>query len=204
MYNNERTVMGQGKPEATLVVRQGPHAGMSYPLGGRQMVIGREEGMDIALQDPESSRRHALVSWQGGQFVIEDLGSTNGTFVNGIQITTPQVLNPGDSIGIGQTSLVFNLLSPSMAGPGQYMPPSAQGYGAAPGPVDAGGQSSKTTQYLLYGIGCLLMMCICLLLAGVVWVLVVDPELINLGSRVLPYPALPEIATVNGLIFKVL
>jgi hypothetical protein len=189
MYNNERTVMGQSKPEATLVVRQGPHAGMSYPLGGRQMVIGREEGMDIALQDAESSRRHALVSWQGGQYVIEDLGSTNGTFVNGIQITAPQVLNPGDSVGIGQTSLVFNLLSPPAVSAGQYMPPSAQGYGAA-SPVEAGSQSSKSIQYLLYGIGCLLMMCICLLLAAAVWVLVVDPELINL-SHALPTPMLP-------------
>lgn len=202
MYDNERTVMGQSKSEGSLVVRQGPHAGMSYPLSGRQMVIGREEGMDITLQDPESSRRHALISWQGGQFVIEDLGSTNGTFVNGIQITAPQVLSPGDSIGIGQTSLVFNLSTAPAPGPGQYMQQPVHGYGA-PAPVDTGGQASNTTQYLLYGIGCLLMLCICLLLIAAV-VILVDPEMINLGS-IRPDPThQPEFAAINTVILNLL
>lgn len=169
MYDNEPTMMGHGRPAATLVVRQGPQAGMSYPLTGNQIVIGREEGMDIALQDPESSRRHSLISWRGGQFVIEDLGSTNGTFVNGIQITSPQVLNPGDSIGIGQTALVFHISEAQLEAPGSSQQASA--YSAAPAPAAAGG-GSKTTQYLLYGIGCLLLFCICLLLAVAVWVLV--------------------------------
>ena len=85
MYGDEPTMMGQARPSATLVIRQGPQAGMSFPLTGNQMIIGREEGLEIALQDPESSRRHSRVTWQGNQFVIEDLGSTNGTFVNGVQ-----------------------------------------------------------------------------------------------------------------------
>lgn len=202
MYDNERTVMGQSNPEGSLVVRQGPHAGMSYPLSGRQMVIGREEGMDITLQDPESSRRHALVSWQGGQFVIEDLGSTNGTFVNGIQITAPQVLNPGDSIGIGQTSLVFNVPSSPAPGPGQYGQQPAPGYGAPP-PVDTESQSNKTTQYLLYGIGCLLMLCICLLLAGAI-VILVDPDMINLSSTWTFPPQSPALTTTNNTAFNLL
>lgn len=169
MYDNEPTMMGQGRPAATLVVRQGPQAGMSYPLSGNQIVIGREEGMDIALQDPESSRRHALVSWRGGQFVIEDLGSTNGTFVNGIQITAPQVLNPGDSIGIGQTVLVFHASAVHREAPS---PPQPAPVYAAPSAPPAANSGKKSTQYLLYGIGCLLLLCICLLLAVAVWVLV--------------------------------
>ena len=80
---------------------------MSFSISGSQAIIGREEGLEVILQDAEASRRHSRISWQGGQYVIEDLGSTNGTFINGVQITTPQVLNPGDSIGIGQTALVF-------------------------------------------------------------------------------------------------
>ena len=87
MYDDQPTMMGQGRPSATLVIRQGPQAGMSFPLTGNQVIIGREEGLEIALQDPESSRRHARISWQGDRYVIEDLGSTNGTFVNGVQIT---------------------------------------------------------------------------------------------------------------------
>lgn len=169
MYDNEPTMMGQGRPAATLVVRQGPQAGMSYPLAGNQIVIGREEGMDIALQDPESSRRHALVSWRGGQFVIEDLGSTNGTFVNGVQITSPQVLNPGDSIGIGQTALVFHVAAIPHEAPS---PPRSASTYSAPAVAPAAAEGSKTTQYLLYGIGCILLLCICLLLAVAVWVLV--------------------------------
>jgi pSer/pThr/pTyr-binding forkhead associated (FHA) protein len=153
---------------------------MSFPLSGNQIVIGREEGMDIALQDPESSRRHALVSWRGGQFVIEDLGSTNGTFVNGVQITAPQVLNPGDSIGIGQTALVFHTTEAQMDA---HLPPQqAPAYSAAPEPT--AGEESKTMQYLLYGIGCLLLLCICLLLAVAVWVLVFPDSLEQLTGSV--------------------
>src|SRR5512145_3534165 len=106
MYDNEPTMMGHGRPTATLVIRQGTQAGMSFVISGSQVVLGREEGLDIVLQDPESSRRHSRISWQGGRYVIEDMGSTNGTFVNGLQITTPRPLNPGDSIMIGQTTLV--------------------------------------------------------------------------------------------------
>lgn len=170
VYDNEPTMMGHGRPTATLVIRQGPQAGMSFPLTGNQIVIGREEGTDVALQDPEASRRHGLISWQGGQYIVEDLGSTNGTFVNGVQITSPQALNPGDSIGIGQTALVFHLAEAQ--GPGIPQPQAPSYSGAPPPEPPAPNQAdNKTTQYVLYGIGCLLLICICLLLAVAVWVL---------------------------------
>ena len=165
VYDNEPTMMGQARPAATLVIRQGPQAGMSFPLTRNEAVIGREEGLDIALQDPESSRRHARISWQADRFGIEDMGSTNGTFVNGVQITSPQVLNPGDSIGVGQTALVFQIAGPQMGAP-QYQSPSP--HAAAPAPPPAGapieGGENKLLQYSLYGCGCLLLICICALL----------------------------------------
>jgi len=172
MYDNEPTMMGSGPPAASLIVRQGAQAGMSFPLSGGQVIIGREEGMQIVLQDPESSRRHARISWQGGQFVIEDMGSTNGTFVNGVQLTSPKVLSPGDSIGIGQTALVFQMAG-APVGPAPMAPPQAAPvYAAAEVPdSDSGG---KTTQYLLYGCGCLLLLCICSLLAVIAWAFI-DP-----------------------------
>lgn len=165
MYDNDPTMMGHSRPSATLVVRQGPQAGMSFSISGNQVIIGREEGLDIILQDPESSRRHSRISWQGGDFVIEDLGSTNGTFVNGVQITGPQILSPGDSIGIGQTALVFQVSgAPASAYPYQAPPPQqAPAYSSPPG-ADAT-EDSKMTQYLLYGCGCLLLLGICILLA---------------------------------------
>ena len=178
MYDNEPTMMGQGQPAATLVVRQGSQAGMSFSITGNQVVLGREEGLDIILQDPEASRRHSRISWQAGQFVIEDLGSTNGTFVNGVQITTPQILNPGDSIGIGQTALVFQT-SGGQAYPSYQVPPPRQApapsYSPAP---SAGSGDSKVTQYLLYGCGCLLLIGICILLAMAASVLIY-PDIIE-------------------------
>lgn len=174
MYDNEPTMMGHGRPTATLVVRQGTQAGMSFVISGSQVVLGREEGLDIVLQDPESSRRHARVSWQGGRYVIEDMGSTNGTFVNGIQITMPQGLNPGDSIGIGQTALVFQL-SGADVGPAAYQAPPQQTPAYTPSPGLPANRSNQSTQYLLYGCGCLLLLCICSLLAVAGWALI-DPR----------------------------
>ncbi|MCB0193152.1 MAG: FHA domain-containing protein [Anaerolineae bacterium] len=183
MYDDEPTMMGSGRPSATLVIRQGPQAGMSFPLTGNQAVMGREEGLEIVLQDPESSRRHARVYWQAGHYIIEDMGSTNGTFVNGIQITGPQFLNAGDSIGIGQTALVFQVASggPSNVAP-QYQPAPVQ---APPAGVPASGGSSdnKWTQYALYGCGCLLLVTICVLLT-IAFLIILYPETLDGLSQV--------------------
>jgi predicted component of type VI protein secretion system len=180
MYDNEPTMMGHGRPSATLVIRQGPQAGMSFPLMGNQVIIGREEGLDISLQDPEASRRHSRISWQAGQFVIEDMGSTNGTFVNGVQITSPQILNPGDSVGIGQTALVFQVAGAQMGAP-QYQPPAHYAASSAPeapaAPVASSG-GNKTTQYALYGCGCLLLLAICALILVAAY-LILSPDLLN-------------------------
>jgi hypothetical protein len=171
MYDDEPTMMAPGRPAATLVVRQGPQAGMSFPITGNQLIIGREEGMDIVLQDPESSRRHTRISWQGTHFIIEDLGSTNGTFVNGVQITSPKILSPGDSIGIGQTALVFQGAEGPM---GAAQAPMQQAPIYAPPNDIPSEQDNRVTQYILYGCGCLLLLSICVLLGIVAWA-VIDP-----------------------------
>lgn len=178
IYDDEPTMMGAGRPSATLVIRQGPQAGMSFPLTGSQAVIGREEGLEIVLQDPESSRRHSRVYWQAGHYIIEDMGSTNGTFVNGIQITGPQFLNAGDSIGIGQTALVFQVSSagqPNVSS--QYQQPAPQPV-APPGGAVASTSDNKWTQYALYGCGCLLLITICILLA-IAFLIILYPETLD-------------------------
>jgi hypothetical protein len=68
--------------------------------------IGRMEGNNICLEDPEISRRHARVVLQGGDCVLYDLGSRNGTFVNGLKVRS-RVLKHGDAICMGQTNLRF-------------------------------------------------------------------------------------------------
>jgi hypothetical protein len=190
LYDNEPTMMGHGRPSAVLVIRQGPQAGMSFPLLGNQLIIGREEGLDITLQDPEASRRHVRISWQAGQFVIEDLGSTNGTFVNGVQITTPQILSPGDSIGIGQTALVFQVEGVQMGAPQYQAPP--QHYAATPAPprsVPANSRNNNLMQYILYGCGCLILLFICILVI-VAAVFLLNPELVEnlMSAGVTPLP----------------
>ena len=63
-------------------------------------------------QDAEISRHHARIARSGGAFMIEDLGSTNGTFVNGRRISKPEILSPGDRIQVGATTLVVQVSVP--------------------------------------------------------------------------------------------
>ena len=95
-----------------LVLREGPGAGKVYPLEGPELFIGREQNNDIIINDPEVSRRHAQLFSKGGSYTIEDLGSTNGTCVNGQRITGPTVLRGGETINFGEhIILVFEGLT---------------------------------------------------------------------------------------------
>jgi serine/threonine protein kinase len=79
-----------------------------------EFVIGRQATGEGSLgQDAEISRRHARVSRADGEFIIEDLGSTNGTFVNGRRIDGPEILSAGDRIQVGATTLVVQVSVPS-------------------------------------------------------------------------------------------
>ena len=66
-----------------LVMRSGPTVGKVYPLDKNELFLGRDLSNDIVINDPEISRRHSRLFLQGNTFAIEDMGSTNGTFVNG-------------------------------------------------------------------------------------------------------------------------
>lgn len=67
--------------------------------------IGRDASCDITLSDTYASQQHARISNRNGSWVIEDLGSTNGTYLNQRKVTVPTALAPGDSIRIGKTVL---------------------------------------------------------------------------------------------------
>ncbi|MGO9956108.1 MAG: FHA domain-containing protein [Solirubrobacteraceae bacterium] len=94
-------------PTARLEVVAGNAAGMSI-LVDDELLIGRHaEGAGRLAEDEEISRSHARVTLEPSGFcAVEDLGSTNGTFVNGLRISSPQTLSEGDSIEIGATTLV--------------------------------------------------------------------------------------------------
>ena len=89
-----------------LKVRSGPHGGNLYEVR-RALRLGRHPYNEVSLNDPHTSRYHCWVTTNDSGFVIEDLASTNGTFVNGVRIRTRQILKPGDVIRVGITEFVF-------------------------------------------------------------------------------------------------
>lgn len=88
-----------------LVMSQGPGAGQTFPLEEGSIELGRGSGSDIVICHPQVSRRHARITRQGEALMIEDLGSSNGTFVNGVRLTGPHPLASGDVIGLGSAVL---------------------------------------------------------------------------------------------------
>lgn len=87
------------EPCPLVFVQERPVGGAEYPVEDG-MTIGRTSG-DVLIADPQVSRRHAVVRLPGPRPVVEDLGSTNGTFVNGEQLTGPRELEVGDEVRFG-------------------------------------------------------------------------------------------------------
>ena len=95
-----------------LVMHSGPTPGKTFLLEGDVLTIGREASNPIAINDAEISRKHSQLVLQGGKYVLTDLGSTNGTFVNGQRLTGQHVLQPGEVISLGeQISLLFEAIT---------------------------------------------------------------------------------------------
>jgi hypothetical protein len=85
-------------------------------IEGRRMVVGpagvslgRSRQCDVVLDDPSISRQHAEIRPRGGSWVLTDLGSTNGSSINGRRIEQPEVIKPGDEIELGTLVLTFEL-----------------------------------------------------------------------------------------------
>jgi pSer/pThr/pTyr-binding forkhead associated (FHA) protein len=85
-----------------FIMRSGPTVGKVFPLEAPEISIGRDNTNTIAISDAEVSRRHARMELRGSAYVIQDLGSTNGTFVNGMRVSGIQVLNTGDMVSFGE------------------------------------------------------------------------------------------------------
>jgi len=168
-----------------LIMRSGPTPGAAFTLEGDQLTIGRDSTNEVVINDAEISRRHARLTFQGGKYVLEDLGSTNGTFVNGQRLAGPRVLKAGEVVSFGeQIVLVFEVSTfdpgatiaspraaavPSASRPVAPPPPAPAEYAgsvpASPMAAPAAGTKISLTPVLI-GVGVLLFLCVC---GGILW-----------------------------------
>lgn len=180
-----------------LIVRRGPEPNKVYELTKDILSIGRDITNDITINDPEVSRHHARLTRGGGGYTFEDLGSTNGSFVNGQRLTGARPLTSGDLIGMGETvSLVYEAASmagerPGEAGAGSQAtmvgnaaqgqpygtsPQPAPGYASAPPPPPAPAYSYEdeaipaggTGRWVFLGCGCFIVLCIIFSVVGII------------------------------------
>ncbi|HUQ23630.1 MAG TPA: FHA domain-containing protein [Gaiellaceae bacterium] len=138
-----------------LVFKEGPLAGRRVDVG-EELVIGRADA-DLTIDDEEVSRRHAVVRPGDGAIEIEDLGSRNGTYVNGVRIDSVTRLAGGDSVKLGKSVLQVDsgravaetVAAAVPAPPAPPAPPAAAAAPAAPAPP-ARGRSAPEAAFGAY------------------------------------------------------
>jgi len=160
-----------------FILRTGPNPGTVYDLTKDVSFIGRDVGNDIVIGDAEISRQHARISKSPEGYVIEDLGSTNGTYIAGTRIAGPRLLKPGDLVSLGESiTLTFDAADPSAAAtvakPVEPMPAPTQkeapkpaaapapAYREPAAPADLG-PSKKRRGWVYAGVGCVVIIIIC-------------------------------------------
>lgn len=161
-----------------LTMRSGPNPGTVYTLDGDQISIGRDSSNEISINDAEVSRTHARLSFQGGKYVLEDNGSTNGTFVNGQRLTGPRVLKSGEVISLGEkivflyesvdadpgATVVSQRKSPEVRQAVAPPPPPQPVAGQVPAsPVEAVEPGKKTNPVpIAIAVGAVVLVCACI------------------------------------------
>jgi pSer/pThr/pTyr-binding forkhead associated (FHA) protein len=102
------TTLVRSEPAPTPAVLVGP-GGRRVSLAGAAVVLGRHRDCDLVLADDRASRRHARVEPVPAGYALVDLGSTNGTFLNGVRLSGAVVLGDGDRIEVGHSLVRFVL-----------------------------------------------------------------------------------------------
>lgn len=100
---------------ARLVMQRGPQPNQTFDLVEEKIGIGRSPNNTIPIPDPEISRKHAQLVWQGEGYALEDLGSTNGSFVNARRIMGFTPLHHGDVIELGEAISLLYLVEAAEA-----------------------------------------------------------------------------------------
>lgn len=193
-----------------LVMQTGPNPGKVLDLSGTEVTMGRDTNNEFVINDAEVSRKHARISLQGAGYILEDLGSTNGTFIEGQRLMGPHTLRPGDLILLGENvSLRFEAASfdpdatvvssapgpmtipagmPASSSPFEQeesLPPYEPAYPEPPmqplydNPPPMGGAlefevppppiRKKKSWLVPVGIGCGVLLCLCVALVAVAW-----------------------------------
>jgi len=169
-----------------LVMKTGPTPGKVIALDKPEMVVGRDLNCEIIVNDAEISRKHTRFTLSAAGCMVEDLGSTNGTFVNGQRLMGPHALAAGEVVMMGEhVEFVFEAAAydpnaTMMGGPAHLEMPAApkpepvysagipegpsqyetdEGEAGAPAAPE---KSSKTRTWILAGCGCLIvLLCVC-------------------------------------------
>lgn len=103
-------------PSYQLIMREGPTPGLVYDLLKTEVMIGRDLTNDFVINDAEVSRKHVILRLEGGSYVIEDQGSTNGTFINGQRLMGPHSLSVGEQITLGENvAMTFEAIRADLA-----------------------------------------------------------------------------------------
>lgn len=97
-----RRAQRKAPPVQLVIVEPAAQRGRSYPLG-EELTVGRAAGCQVTLDDTYASQLHARVFARDGQLFVEDLGSTNGTYLNRSKVQGPQVMRRGDRLQVGNT-----------------------------------------------------------------------------------------------------
>ena len=103
-HGASETVAGADGP--MLIVAKGPEVGERFYIDRASLTVGRDPASDIFLNDITVSRHHAVLTRSDGEVAVEDAGSLNGTYVNGVSVDRV-VLRPGDILQVGRFQMAF-------------------------------------------------------------------------------------------------
>ena len=104
LKHQEQLIAARQPPPLTLVT-DGDSPPLTRHYSSPEIILGRETACDFPINDPTVSSRHARLSYHQNQWWLEDMASTNGTYLNGEAVTAPVVITHGDALRLGQVGV---------------------------------------------------------------------------------------------------
>lgn len=162
--DNDALTIQETPPKAYLALLVEGRISHTFPLRG-EVQLGREKGNAIVVADQKVSRRHAILRPIENTFIIQDQGSANGTYVNGVLIAQPTRLQNNDKIRIGDASFLFTTSESGLTAVERFTPPVASPLPAPPLAIPPQAPIlTDNTRPIWIVIGCMAMAIIALLI----------------------------------------